>query len=396
MAADIQGYRIFILGAGFSRPAGLPLAAELFAEVKGRIGRQHGRNTKFQRDLDSYVDYRVACGASGFTEANIDLEELMSFLDIEHYLGLRGSDTWSREGNESQLMIRMAIGGVIQGRTPSADKLPEAYYRFAEQFKPHDTVITLNYDIVLERALEHVGKRYRLFPRRLKSVGYMLDEVDESFEEVTVLKLHGSVDWFDNRSFLAQREALERTGSTKPPIHSVFADPQRFGAQRMLEGPHHQTDPFLHIFRIKHVDEYYQRDRGFNPPFILSPSHVKFVYVEPLLDFWRGLGQAGGWNLGVSVIGFSMPQHDEHIRIVLYQMVSNYQGFSWDDKLVGIHKDVVRFVDLQSGREAEETYKKRYGFSDPLKSDYYFKGFDLEVVDFLFNRFRHPPEKAAS
>lgn len=49
------GLRIFILGAGFSRPAGLPLATELFPKVRGSIMQRYGSDTKFELDLSRYV-----------------------------------------------------------------------------------------------------------------------------------------------------------------------------------------------------------------------------------------------------------------------------------------------------------------------------------------------------
>jgi SIR2-like domain len=388
MLAAHPGFRIFVLGAGFSRPAGLPLAIELFSEVRSRIQRRHGRDTKFQRDLDNYIEYRTACDAVALHESAIDLEEFMSFLDIEHFLELRGSDTWSQEGNESQLMVRKAIGEVIHSRTPPADRLPDAYYNFAERLTPEDTVLTFNYDVLLERALEHVGKPYRLFSHRFKSVGPSKNVVDSDVEEVTVLKLHGSVDWFDDRQFLELKAARAGQESSTLPIHSVFDDPRRYRAEPLVEGPRSADDPLLHIHRIRDADVYYSQDNGFNAPFILSPSHVKFVYAEPLLSFWNGMGRSGGYNLGISVVGFSLPRHDEYIRIGLFQMISNYQQSWWDDKTLGVLKDNVRLVDFRTDAAGVAEYKARYGFVDPAKSECMFGGFNNDAVEFLFNQSR--------
>lgn len=290
MSEQHPGFRVFVIGAGFSRPAGLPLASELFSEVRNRIELRHGPETKFQRDVEDYLEYRKACDGLDLDEANLDLEQFMSYLDIEHYLDLRGSDTWSLEGNESQLMIRKGIGEVIHGSTPAANQLPDCYYRFAEQLSPHDLVITFNYDVVLERALDHVGKPYRLFPHRYKSIGRHSSTIDSDIEEVTILKLHGSVDWFDDRQYLEISGSLSEQGATSVNIHSVFDKPERYGAEPLVQGPRPENDPLLHIHRIRDVDDYYLRDNGFSAPFILSPSHVKFVYAEPLIDFWSGMG----------------------------------------------------------------------------------------------------------
>lgn len=388
MALQHPGFRIFILGSGFSKPAGLPLASELFRLVKRSIETKHGKDTKFQRDLENYIDYRKSCDGVQIAESEVDLEALMSFLDIEHFLGLRGSDTWSEEGNESQLMIRKAIGEVIHQSTPSQSNLPEAYYRFAESLSPHDIVITFNYDIVLERALEHIGKPYRLFQNRYKNIGRYSSVIDSEKNEVVVLKLHGSVDWFNDRQFLSIKESLQSEGLTKTNIHSVFDDPEKYGAEPIVQGPRSENDPLLNIFRIRDVDGYYCRDKGFNAPFLLSPSYVKFVYATPLLDFWHGLGRAGGYNLGISVVGFSLPQHDDYIRQILYNVISNYQESWWDEKFFDVQKDDVKFVDFRGDEAGITEYMARYVFTNPHKSKFWFDGFSLDAVQFLFSRSR--------
>ena len=78
----------------------------------------------------------------------------------------------------------------------------------------HDVIVTFNYDVVLERTLEYVGKPYRLYPERFKSIGPTFNVVDSDVEEVTVLKLHGSLDWFSNRWFRKTKNYLEKPKCT--------------------------------------------------------------------------------------------------------------------------------------------------------------------------------------
>jgi hypothetical protein len=52
MSATPKRFAIFILGAGFSRPAGLPIADELWQEVRRRAINVDG--TAFRSDLNSY------------------------------------------------------------------------------------------------------------------------------------------------------------------------------------------------------------------------------------------------------------------------------------------------------------------------------------------------------
>ena len=93
------------------------------------------------------------------------------------------------------------------------------------------------------------------------------------------------------------------------------------------------------------------------------------------------MGRSGGWNLGVSVIGFSLPRHDEYIRIGLFQMISNYQQSSWNDKLLDVLKDNVRLVDFRRDDTGVAEYKPRYCFVDPARIEYMFDGFSNEAIE---------------
>jgi len=238
---------------------------------------------------------------------------------------------------------------------------------------------------VLERALEYVGKPYRLFPHRFTHIGEHINTSDSEREEVVVLKMHGSVDWFHDKQYREMRASL---GPRKPDgivLHSVFDFPNRYETRPLFDGPRSADDPLQYLHKIKRVDEYYGQDRGLDAPFILSPSHVKFVYAEPLLSFWNGMGKSGGMNLGVNIIGFSLPSHDEYIRIGLYQMIGNYQGYSWNTRwLDSTLKDYVKFVDFRSTDEGLTEYKQRYAFADAMKSRFMFGGFGDEANEFLF------------
>jgi SIR2-like domain len=285
-------------------------------------------------------------------------------------------------------MIRKAIGYVIHDRTPQPKDLPDTYLRFAEALSVHDTVLTLNYDLVLENALESVGKPFRRYPYRYKSIGQHGGTLDSDTEEVVLLKLHGSVDWFDDRPFLELKNSLEHQGIVDRSLHSVFDDPTRYAAKRLVDGLLPDGDTLRHLHSIQHVDDYYYGDRGFNAPFLLSPSHVKFVYAEPILSFWHGIGRSGGYNLGVSVVGFSLPQHDEYIRIGLYQMLSNYGSWWKEPMFEGMLKDYARFVDFRPTSALQEEYRQRYRFAEADRSRFHFGGFGPEAIDFLFNQRR--------
>jgi hypothetical protein len=66
----------------------------------------------------------------------VNFEEFVSFLDVEHFLGLLGKNTWSSDGNETQVVIKTLIGEILAERMPSKDKIPEVYLEFARMLKP--------------------------------------------------------------------------------------------------------------------------------------------------------------------------------------------------------------------------------------------------------------------
>ena len=388
MSKEHPGYRIFVLGAGFSVPAGLPTAKELYPEVVRRVERAYGKQNRFHWAVQDYIDYRKKSDGVALTIDTIDLEEFMSYLDIEHFLGLEGSDTLSEDGNAAQLFVKRYIGQIIHERTPSIDSLPQAYYEFAEKLTVKDIVITLNYDVVLERALEYVGKPYRLFPHRYGEIGDYSNIVDDSRDEVTILKLHGSLDWFSNKSYLRGLEAFKNQGVNGGPNDPIFNNNNKYGQYPLVEGPRNPDDPLLNIYRLKNVDLFYE---NFDPPctpMILSPSHMKIVYSNPFLDFWWGWGQAGGYNLGVSIIGFSLPLHDDYLRICLYKLISNYQEVNWNHPLLGFNKNQIKLVDYRTDNSSKDELLKRYQFIDYQKADVYTDGFSSDAVEFIFNQSR--------
>jgi SIR2-like domain len=168
---------------------------ELFSEVLLLIKRKYGIDNVVQRDLAYYLEFLDKCYGRIMTVESVDYEEFLSYLDIEHFLGFKGRDTWSSEGNVSQLMIRRAIAEILYDKTPQT--LPFLYKRFVRQLNPDDYIYTFNYDTILESALESEGIPFRLFPYRYTDIGTFGNRIDDTRTEIVKLKLHGSINWFD-------------------------------------------------------------------------------------------------------------------------------------------------------------------------------------------------------
>ena len=386
IAEDFHSRRfaIYILGAGFSRPAGFPLAVELWDEVRKRAFTLKGRAEYFKEDLQGYIEYRRRCDGIELTANQVNFEDFVAFLDIEHYLGLRGKDTWSSDGNETQVVIKTLIGEILTERMPS--KVPELYLEFARMLRPPDYVLTFNYDILLERALELAGVPFRLFPDRLKKsdFGHETLVVDSKKEEVIVLKVHGSIDWFDRTHCNQLEELAIRQGLN--PVHSdmVFSNMEKLGVVPLLEGEISPDDPLRYMYRVRNIEQLYRGKPMFHvTPSLLNPSSLKILYSQMLRDFWWGLGDAGILNFGMAIIGFSLPSQDEYARQIIYRLVRNYQNYHWEKGELQHNKSPLVVIDYRKSTKAEKDFRNRYAFIDWTKAETYLGGFDKQALDLL-------------
>lgn len=379
-------YRLIILGAGFSRPAGLPLATDLWKEIRVTAGTfgSHHRANKFNEDLSDYITFQKDAVDEILTPDEIDFEDFMRFLDVEHYLGLRGSNTWSSDGNEGTVVSKYLIGKILARHVNSIKDVPDLYIQFADRLQPRDTVITFNYDTLLERALDSIRKPYRLFPARYEKVGEYSATVDDSQDEVVVLKMHGSIDWFDRADFDRRIELRDRMGSS-PPSDAIFSNAAAFGLEPLVDGPRFEGDPLKSIYRARNLEDLYAKDFLFKAtPRILAPSATKLLYANNLNNFWNGMGDAGWNNFGMAIIGFSLPAHDEYARQILYGLVTNYQRHNPDAAALGLKKSPLAVVDYFSDPMSENEFRKRYRFVDWSRAELVGGGFDPKSIDKVF------------
>ena len=184
--------KVFIIGSGFSRPAGLPLATELIPLLIAKIELEDMRKW-----LDGLRERLAWLSENGNRPGSfgLNIEEVFhrAYFDIEAYR-LRqhlapvgrgdGPDTpWNKaESVEAWLSnLEEALRDVILERDDKADLAP--IVRWAKYVNKHDVVLTFNYDTLVERSLEEVGKAWNHGTGR-----------DED-EGIPVYKLHGSIDW---------------------------------------------------------------------------------------------------------------------------------------------------------------------------------------------------------
>ena len=355
--------RLFVTGAGFSKPAGLPLASELLPLVLD-VARDH-----FRVDGCSHIENAIERYEAYVADVDpgqpFDLERFGEWLDWEHTLRLAGPDTFSDHGNQAGLQLRWAIGKVLHEATPRT--LPEVYLDFASQLNDTDCVLTLNYDCLLERALEAVGLLYRRFPHRYSEVYDGGADIDEEHpRELKLGKLHGSIDW---------TYAKEATRS------------ERFSVHPLVEGPRHSDDPLLNIAVIdqEHLSDYYSFSRNWaaHPPVLMPPSRAKPLASSELIPLWDGVGLYAYAYGGFTVIGCSLPPGDPYVLQLVHHIATDYaSGRSSPRRLVAQRR--IKVVDQWSDSEGERDLMNRYRFMDPMHTDFILNGFTTGNLPMIF------------
>jgi hypothetical protein len=382
---ESKRFAFYILGAGFSKPAGLPLANELWAEIRQRGLLMSERAGKFREDLDSFIEYKKKCENLDLTPELVNFEEFISFLDIEHFLGLRGGDTWSSHGNEGQVVVKTLIGELLSAAQPESAKIPEIYFRFAEILRPDDVIMTFNYDLLLERALDAAGIPYRLYPNRHMPDPDIPGKLTvDNREEVLIMKVHGSIDWFDRSDYAILEEERVRNGFPPGGPDILFQHPEEFSASPLIEGSYYPDDPLRHIYRVRDIERFYRNRILFHAtPSLLNPSSAKFLYSKMYRDFWSGMGRAGTLNFRMGIIGFSLPEQDNYARQIIYRIVDNYQTAYWEDNPWRHKKAPLVLIDLRKSAEEVEEYQNRYRFVNWDRAVASYNGFNDEALELL-------------
>jgi hypothetical protein len=253
--------------------------------------------------------------------------------------------------------------------------------------RPGDTVLTFNYDLLLERSLDKVGTPYRLFPDRYKEVHRYgaIGDSDRDLSEVLILKLHGSLDWFSKERYLRMEEEFRRNSFAGHPSNAIFNPNSGFRLKPLVEGPRFPDDPLKEVYRVLDIEKLYQNPPLFlETPLIVPPSTSKILWFGRFKDFWWGMGSYGVLNRRLTVIGFSLAAPDDYARQIIYAITRNYQKYHWGTEELGLGKKTpMLIIDYQTDAKKQEEFRKRYAFVDWSRADIHFDGFNVASLDLI-------------
>lgn len=337
----VKHNRVFILGAGFSAAAGIPLTEELLAQAMNKFSIEC---PGIYLRVENYAKECV-----GSTDQNLDLSkisfsELCTFLEFIELREYGGGERWCDNGSREKLALRFYLAKTIAERTPTASSVPQLYLDFADQLHERDIVISLNWDGLLEVALEAVGKRY----------SYNFS--DEG--AIKLCKLHGSVNW--------------RLGDPKQwgtPVNTLGWQSMEFTKGMMTREIYHSSS----LLQFSTWHRY--SPLGELDPFLVLPGYGKAFDVRANAVLWYKPEFAFATTHDVFIIGLGLARDDFFVRSFFLSNLPYINSFSGVDgrKIFIVNPD----------KEAASNYEfiLRHGHAELMNTR-----FSQEHVELMANR----------
>jgi len=375
---SLPNNRLFVLGAGFSKLAGLPLGHELLEEVRIRI-RDHHRIYNWDGPLEKEIrEWKEL-----YPDNELSLESVFAYSHRKHFLQLIGADEHFSHGSRSIVFARKAIQSILIESTPI--DAPPPYSDFASRLTPNDTVITLNYDTLLEEVLESAEIPYSLTPE------WWLDneqaENPKRFSKpqyVEVLKLHGSIDWYDRNYYLQSRAYADNNPMEVPDEDPLFGPNRTVPTEALSRGKVagvHGEEILSRVYRVPNHRQHFPvtPKHYMVVPFLLPPAYDKLLGNDPIRDIWRDLHRSFETYSSITFIGYSMPKYDEYAYEAFGRLILGFQHGS-DTTYFGHRRVPVQVVTLA---ESPKDLFSDWRFLKPDKTRIWTDGFSADALNWI-------------
>jgi NAD-dependent SIR2 family protein deacetylase len=381
MTRQAPDRNVYVLGAGFSRSSGAPLVRDFLDRARQFLQDPTSQLDETERgQFRSVFDFRREMAQSR-EKVRIDLddiEQLFGLVEISQQLGKTKGETRDdtvyliaktlQLATAADYSKRPRLGYQLQPfafqrfspnlltvfrNTSSRDFTADIYHHFAgllvglfdnpdRALQRQDTIITFNYDIVVDQALRQVGfeAAYHIDEKMLG-----VPRPGNHRKACSVLKLHGSANWGICTNCRESVVILEE--------EKVTDSPNEFRARRCGKCSKQSFHPLL-----------------------IPPSWDKSEYREIMKPVWTQAIAELSSATRICIIGYSMPEVDASFKYLLALALSqNHELFRF------IVVDFVEREDVQNGVEAryrellEPLFQKR-------RFSFYSQGFE----SFLSNR----------
>lgn len=295
-----------MLGAGASHHTGAPLLRDFL--VAARLLSERKRELYYKDSFERVFNWIDSLrGSSYYVEFDLNnLEHVFSLAEMSRQLGLD-------QGEQLYSDLRCIIAETLDSCQINREKgqnLPDPHYlKFIEilnvwndRRRAHigrkedtfesDTIITFNYDVMLDYAMSFkaIQPEYCLSEKPYK-------------DRFKILKLHGSTNW-------AFCQNCKKT------------DPQVIAPSPVAQGQRYTVDEgkleFTMVTRaLVRTHCKYCADQGSLQPIIIPPTWSKLVTKTPLVTVWAEAVNQIRNAFQIVVIGYSMPLTDTFFQYLL-------------------------------------------------------------------------------
>jgi hypothetical protein len=289
---------VYLVGAGLSSAFDLPntpaLLQELVRFATTNRGHWLGKEHVTSRLNRAYRFFYPDAQHPGFQPDVVDFfSTLRTYLDVG--AGLVG--TGFPDAPEMYRLLRRGISHLLIERLRAIDLEAFKGNEFMnEVVQPGHIIITSNWDLVIEHFAQSSG-----IPLRLASRTRVFSE-----NEVSLIKLHGSIDW-------CQQSA--RSAGYDDTSYAHLGELQ-FGPTYTMQMPV-EDDSVVRI-RAMPVGSAWQRIRSrAREPYIVTMARGKSSDLGPLQEVWRDAYRALSRAKRLEIVGYSMPADDVEIRTIV-------------------------------------------------------------------------------
>jgi len=319
--------RVFVIGAGVSASCGLPVAQNVLKEAMDLLALRDSARWEGINRLLSYLypNFSVSLRNYPNIEDFMNLIEMALEFNSEEFIS---SSLWPRsEIGKIKRLVLQTVTDYFWERM--SDCRIEPIRKFvATCLREGDTVVTFNWDVTIEQALETAGD---------------FDFWYEPSTDILLLKPHGSIDWF-------------------------FQDKIPAEAARAVR----KIDKALCVYP-KFTLAKYQKLK-MQAPVIVPPVFQK-DFTEPFFrQTWRRVYKAVSRATDLFFIGYSLPREDQFARLVISRALRNNRLRTTKGK-----KKALRVRVVNPDESAQMTFVRLLGLGHKAHFEFYPTTFDQYV-----------------
>jgi NAD-dependent SIR2 family protein deacetylase len=307
---------LFVLGAGASRPDGVPLQRDMLPMIiSGEIPEIE--NSEIGKIIIEFIRDNFEFNTA--TNQYPQLEAVFGFLDyfIQHNESLSQKYSHHRLREIKEYLIKL-IHYTVNLQTDKTSHFYQMFWNSIINQNSNTSIITLNYDTLLEQAFDHLFKKHGYIDYGIPFMNYeklpqllpynfwinprepVLVDEDEDPIPFKILKLHGSLNWkYCNCCNQTLLTPWDRTFDLNKGtfLGYTYPDKQEYEYRCPVDGTEFQT-------------------------LIMPPSYLKILQHPIISQLFSEAAREIRISKKIVFIGYSLSNADVHIKALFKKSIS--------------------------------------------------------------------------